>query len=239
MDLSDPNKVSADIADKVNQLYGGKGSGSMGALMRAAMAGSGSQQATQFVGAVARVKRAGDVESPASRGEVPRSIPIALSPPSGGVVPPSSSGHRAIEVDPQQPLHPTVGSSSRQPDVYDIHGSLIDWAVRVHMKKNEMGSSFSVLIFIGDVPEDPAEWTTIPSYVGSHAAFVKSVAERCENCRNQQDVVIEGFIHLDGAIATRSGLGSFDPSVVEPYLKRSLHWRVQKVRLWNIFLMAR
>lgn len=107
------------------------------------------------------------------------------------------------------------------------------------MKKNELGSSFLVLIFIGEVPEDPTEWRTSPSYTGSHAAFVNSAAELCENCRDQQDIVIEGFVHLDRAITARSGLELLDPSVVEPYLKRNLHWRVQKVRVWPTFLRAR
>ncbi|KAF9267055.1 hypothetical protein L218DRAFT_716703, partial [Marasmius fiardii PR-910] len=49
------------------------------------------------------------------------------------------------------------------------------------------------------------------------------------NCRTQQDLTLEGFVHLNDAIVNHAGLPSLDPSVVEPYLTRELHWRVVKV----------
>jgi len=106
-----------------------------------------------------------------------------------------------------------------------------DWSAKIHFKKYELGSSFSVLIFLGQVPEDPEEWVTSPNYVGAHYAFVNRSAARCANCTNQIDIIDEGFVHLNPAIAEHSGLGSFEPEVVHPYLEKELHWRVQKV--WN------
>lgn len=105
-----------------------------------------------------------------------------------------------------------------------------EWTARIHVKKYEVGGSFSVLLFLGAVPENPADWRTSPNYVGGHHAFVNSVPQRCANCRGQADLVIEGFVHLNEAIATHSNLNSFDPEVVRPYLTRELHWRVQKAR---------
>ncbi|KAH9889909.1 tyrosinase [Cubamyces lactineus] len=104
-----------------------------------------------------------------------------------------------------------------------------EWTARIHVKKYEVGGSFSVLLFLGAVPENPADWRTSPNYVGGHHAFVNSVPQRCANCRGQADLVIEGFVHLNEAIATHSNLHSFEPEVVRPYLTRELHWRVQKV----------
>ena len=123
-------------------------------------------------------------------------------------------------------LHPTahVQQSTAAPN----HG-VYDWTARVEFKKYELGSSFSVLIFIGQVPENPREWRVSPSFVGSHHAFVNSAASHCANCTNQQDLVVEGFVHLNRAIAQHSGLPSLDPEVVEPYLTQNLHWRVLKV----------
>ncbi len=109
--------------------------------------------------------------------------------------------------------------------------SFYDWTARIRVKKYALAGSFSVLIFLGEVPENPRSWRSSPSFVGAHHAFVNSAADQCENCRNQADLVIEGFVHLNTAIAQRSGLGSFEPAVVEPYLKRELSWRVQKVSL--------
>ncbi|KAI0248615.1 hypothetical protein BJV78DRAFT_1234936 [Lactifluus subvellereus] len=51
-----------------------------------------------------------------------------------------------------------------------------DWTVRIHFKKYELGQSFAVLIFLGEVPDDASQWRTCPSFVGAHAAFVSSGA---------------------------------------------------------------
>jgi tyrosinase len=58
---------------------------------------------------------------------------------------------------------------------------------------------------------------------------VNSAAGHCANCRNNAELVEEGFIHLDEGIIKHSGLTHLDPNVIEPYLTRNLHWRVQKV----------
>ncbi|CAA7270513.1 unnamed protein product [Cyclocybe aegerita] len=79
------------------------------------------------------------------------------------------------------------------------------------------------------IPEDPEDWLCSDNFVGAHHAFVNSSAGRCANCRGQGDLVEEGFVHLDNAIAQFSGLNSLEPSVVEPYLTQALQWRVQKI----------
>jgi tyrosinase len=115
---------------------------------------------------------------------------------------------------------------------------LYDWTARIHFKKYELGESCAVLIFVGDVPEDPSHWRTCPSLCGSHHAFVNTEASQCDNCRDQADIVVEGFVHLNSYIAEKSGLSSYDPSVVTPYLKDNLHWRIQAVRVFP-FLASR
>jgi tyrosinase len=95
------------------------------------------------------------------------------------------------------------------------------------MNKYELGHSYILLVFLGNVPDDPEQWRTSPSFVGSHAAFVHAQGA---NYGDQAGSVIEGFVHLNKDIAAKSGLSSFEPSVVAPYLKDNLHWRVQSVR---------
>jgi tyrosinase len=114
-----------------------------------------------------------------------------------------------------------------------------EWSIRIHVKKYELSGSFSVLIFLGEVPEDPEEWCTSPSYVGGHYAFVNSAAGQCDNCRSQEDLVVEGFVYLNLAIAERSGLPSYEPSVVHPYLKDNLSWRIQSVRAFSFVVSCR
>ena len=102
----------------------------------------------------------------------------------------------------------------------------------------ELGASFSVFIFLSQVPENPREWRVSPNYFGGHHAFVNSAAGSCANCTNQQDLVVQEFVHLNYAIAQDSGLGSFETNVVEPYLTHNLQWRVQNVFSSFLFMFA-
>ncbi|KAI0270015.1 photo-regulated tyrosinase [Gloeopeniophorella convolvens] len=120
-------------------------------------------------------------------------------------------------------------AATQSPQTQSASNSIQDWTARICFKKYELGGSFAVLLFLGEVPTDAALWRTSPNFVGSHYAFVNSAAEQCANCREQADVESEGFVHLNAAIARLSGLSSFEPGVVGPYLKESLHWRIQAV----------
>jgi tyrosinase len=101
-----------------------------------------------------------------------------------------------------------------------------EWNARIHFKKYELGTSFSVLIFLGTVPEDPEDWRTTGTFVGAHHAFVSKTGGKRTN---HGDVVDEGFVQLNQAIAQHSGLNSFEPEVIKPFLTKELHWRVQRV----------
>ncbi|KAJ8091637.1 hypothetical protein PM082_020871 [Marasmius tenuissimus] len=97
--------------------------------------------------------------------------------------------------------------------------------------KYAVGGSFRIPVFLKSVPEDPEEWLTSDSLVGVRHAFVNRyncVPGSCSNCLTQQDTIIEGFVHLNEALAERSGLGTLEPEVVEPYPTRELHWRAVK-----------
>lgn len=107
--------------------------------------------------------------------------------------------------------------------------TLWEWSVRIRVKKFEVGRSFAILVFLGDVPEDPQEWYAAATYVGAHHAFVNSAPARCANCRRKGDAVTEGFVHLNEAIAKHAALHSLEPEAVKPYLRRDLSWRVRRV----------
>jgi len=103
---------------------------------------------------------------------------------------------------------------------------LYEWTARIECNKFELSCSYSVIIFLGHVPDDPEEWQISPSYVGSHHAFVNTAVGECEN---KAGVIIEGFVHLNQAIVRLPGLKSLEPDVVVPYLTKNLHWRVLTV----------
>ncbi|KAG8940486.1 hypothetical protein FRC03_005440 [Tulasnella sp. 419] len=80
----------------------------------------------------------------------------------------------------------------------------------------------------GEPPEDQHYWRTSPQFVGSLFAFVNSNPERCGNCVDRADSIIEGFVNLTHCLQNNQ-LGSLDPETVIPYLKDQLHWRIQKI----------
>ncbi|KAA1472059.1 photo-regulated tyrosinase [Dentipellis sp. KUC8613] len=126
-----------------------------------------------------------------------------------------------------------AGASNPQTASVQSFGSsanvIWEWTARIHIEQYAIGGSFSVLLFLGNVPSNPDEWRTSPNFVGAHHAFVNSVPAHCANCRRQGGLVVEGFVHLNEGIARLSGLGSLEPDVVKPYLTKELHWVVQKV----------
>jgi tyrosinase len=205
LDMSNPNAVQAAIGNYINQQYGG---GTFSLFRSGAPMSLFAQPA------------AGGAQAPA-QGH------------SGSPITEAVSAVKSAASDVVHQFHSRGGNphTAQKP----VHGSegqkvLNDWTVRIHFKKYELGGSFAVLIFLGQVPNDPSQWRTCPTFVGSHHAFVNSAASQCDNCRSQADIVVEGFVHLNSAIAERSGLSSYDPNVVAPYLKENLHWRVQAVR---------
>jgi len=157
-----------------------------------------------------------------------------LSPGGPGVSllsqPPAAEGAQAVAAQSVPPAHAGAPPTHGAPPAHGTPNSIYDWAARIHSKKFELGHGYAILIFLGEVPNDEEHWRTCPSFVGAHFAFVNSSTEQCANCREQEELVVEGFVHLNEAIAKHSGLSSYEPSVVAPYLKNNLHWRVQSVR---------
>ncbi|KAI9443337.1 photo-regulated tyrosinase [Lactarius indigo] len=211
---SDPAARRAAIANYINQQYGGS---TFSTLRTAGPAVSFLAQPPAAGGASAAPAPAPAASTPAA------STPV---PAAAGTVHPSAS--RGGHPTPHTAAKAEHGQEVQQwfPDWHNT-----DWTARIHFKKYELGQSFAVLLFLGEVPEDASQWRTSPSFVGAHVAFVNSAADQCANCREQAEIVAEGFVHLNTAIAKLSGLSSFDPTVVTPYLRDNLHWRVQAVAL--------
>jgi len=101
---------------------------------------------------------------------------------------------------------------------------IYEWTARIEFNKYELGSSFGVHIFLGDVPDNSREWQTSPNLVGSHYAYVSSGQSYGYGGSGG---IEEGFVHLNRGIVDHSGLPSLEPEVVEPYLTGALQWRAQ------------
>lgn len=101
-------------------------------------------------------------------------------------------------------------------------GKYSDWTARVVFDRSEVGHSFSVILFLGDVPGDSTEWLTCQQFVGAHHAFVNGMP--CASCSSKS--MEEGFVSLNPYIAGSSNLSSFEAGVVAPLLTQGLQWRV-------------
>ncbi|KAF5372536.1 hypothetical protein D9758_005295 [Tetrapyrgos nigripes] len=202
INISSPSAVQIAIAGIVNQLYGG---------------GTTIPRTLTTLATTAALKASAAEEKPQNEGTPGEQAPMAVVR-SFIATPPSQTGNGGA--------HPEVAHAPRPTE---HTRDLWEWTARIHVKKYEIGASFSVPIFLGSVPENSAEWLTCDHFVGAHHAFVNSSAESCANCRTRQDLTLEGFVNLNDGILTHANLPSLDPSVVEPYLTEQLHWRVVKV----------
>ena len=216
--MGNTNAVRTAIGNIVNQLYG---TSVFGSSFAAVLPPSVPLPMTSIPALVSTAKQVPEA-SPNKNPPTPQPTPQQHASSTTSID--HSKRHLNFVVQPSS-AHPVVDDQSSEPP---NHG-LWEWTARIEFKKYELGSSFSVLIFLGQVPDNPREWRVSPNFVGGHHAFVNSVAASCSNCSNQQDIVVEGFVHLNHAIAQHSGLGSFEPDVIEPYLTEALQWRVLKV----------
>lgn len=215
LDMTNTSAVKTAIGNTVNRLYGNSIFGRL-----ASAASNVTTSAFAMPASAASLAASVPLEPQAEKKAAePKAAPAPTPAPA-----PAVQAERSVSVSHGGP-HTTHGT----------HGSLVppdlglyEWTARVEFKKYELGHSFSVYLFLGSVPEDPEEWHVSDHFVGAHHAFVNTATEQCSNCRNHPDLIEEGFVHLNQAIVAHSGLGSLDPAVVEPYLTKELHWRVQK-----------
>jgi tyrosinase len=228
VDVTNTDAARTAISNRVNELYGTSVFGSFAAVRPQSIPAPVADTAKKVAASSSHIR---SVAPSSTKPEVPAlaALPSPAHSPAAAAAPQQHPSTTQVTDHPQGHMnihpHPTVVEQSSAPPDRGIW----DWTVRVEVKKYELGTSFSVLIFLGQVPENPREWRISPNYVGGHHAFVNSGASSCANCSNQQDLVVEGFVHLNHAIVQHSGLGSLEPAVVEPYLTHNLHWKVQKV----------
>jgi tyrosinase len=115
------------------------------------------------------------------------------------------------------------------------HGKYLEWITNIKAKKHELGRSYNVHIFLGDVPAgDSVLYPLANSHVGTYSVFTRAQNTGCARCQQQRaaDLEISGQILLTVALVERylaGDLPSMQPEHVVPYLQRNLHWRVTHV----------
>jgi tyrosinase len=106
----------------------------------------------------------------------------------------------------------------------------LDWFIRIRFKKFQLKQSYSILFFLGPVPEHVEQWRSSPYLVGCHCGFVNSQPQQCDNCQENIDVITEGFIYLDDSLE-QLGYGQKTEEQIEKFIRDELRWRIQKVKL--------
>lgn len=104
----------------------------------------------------------------------------------------------------------------------------LDWFIRIRVKKFQLGQSFTVLFFLGSVPDNVEQWRLSPHLIGSYSEFVNSDPEHCANCKNSASLITEGFIDLDDSLE-RLGFAHKSEQEIDTHVQNHLHWRIQKV----------
>ena len=124
------------------------------------------------------------------------------------------------------------------------HNKITEWGVSFTVDKFCLNGSFHVVFFLGDFNPDRTTWRTENNVAGASYVFASGnerVEGGCSNCHQQKE---EGIKYGDTLSLTDPILSyytsqgqphghqitSLDPSVVVPFLKRELHWRIIKVR---------
>ncbi|KAF5359836.1 hypothetical protein D9756_003579 [Leucocoprinus leucothites] len=99
-------------------------------------------------------------------------------------------------------------------DDHDEDLKMWDWSVHVTFKKFELDDSFALLFYYA---VDGGSFEQRESYVGSVNTFRGTTPETCANCKDNENLVQEGFVHLNHYVAR--DVGSFEPDAVHQYLK--------------------
>jgi tyrosinase len=99
-------------------------------------------------------------------------------------------------------------------DDHDQQLKMWDWTIHVTFKKFELNESFALLFYFA---ADGGSFDQKESYVGTVNTFRGSSPETCANCKENENLVQEGFIHLNHYIAR--DLNLFDPDDVRRYLQ--------------------
>ncbi|OTA64590.1 Di-copper centre-containing protein [Hypoxylon sp. EC38] len=102
-----------------------------------------------------------------------------------------------------------------------------EWIANIRVSKHAMGGSFSIHLFLEDVPSDPISWPVASSLVGTMGVFAHKGVHGSKSHR-----MVAGTIPITSALMQMVASGKI-PSLhaedIEPYLRSSLEFRVSLV----------
>ena len=131
---------------------------------------------------------------------------------------------------------PEDGSESAEPIPSSLahlapDNTYTEWIVGVRAIKHGLGQTYRVIVFLGDISPNPADWDLEYNCVGRVTVLGRSPNSQCEKCERDRDasLTITGTVPLTSALLqdiTAGRLSSLEPAEVVPYLRENLKWRV-------------
>ncbi|KAI0898379.1 Di-copper centre-containing protein [Annulohypoxylon nitens] len=104
------------------------------------------------------------------------------------------------------------------------NGRYREWIANIRVKKHAMGGSFSIHLFLGEIPSDPLSWPVASSLVGTLGVFAHRGMHGMHSDRK-----ITGTVPMTSALMNLVASGQV-PSLhardVEPFLQSNLEVRV-------------
>lgn len=108
-----------------------------------------------------------------------------------------------------------------------------EYVANIRAPKFDFNGSFEVHVFLGKFSEDYKNRPTDPNLVGTYGVLANDIeTTQCGECKkgHESGLIVSGTVPLTGALLDRiSEIGSLEPNVVTPYLKKNLHWRIHKM----------
>jgi len=110
-------------------------------------------------------------------------------------------------------------------------GKYTEWVVNVRAQKHGLGQSYRVVVFLGDITDDPADWDNEFNCVGRVSILGRSPDTQCGKCRvdNAHGLMVSGSVPLTSALLqdiVGGQISSLKPEDVEPHLRDQLKWKV-------------
>ncbi|KAF4556805.1 Tyrosinase-like protein 7 [Elsinoe fawcettii] len=106
-----------------------------------------------------------------------------------------------------------------------------EWEAFVRVNRFAVAGSYNIHVFLGPVPDHPADWLLSPNLVGTVSILSPRNIASCQNCQRQRDapggLQVSGVVYLTDALYEKLD-GDVSADAVVPYLKSNLSWRVAR-----------
>ncbi|KAJ6261721.1 Tyrosinase [Drechslerella dactyloides] len=143
------------------------------------------------------------------------SAALALPVPPGSNLPVMFPTNQPLNTPPP----PSVLAGYKKSVVQD--GKYYEWTTEIQVNHASLNGNVRVFIFLGDVPNQPNQWDTSKSFLGSFSVWTMK--------SNSHDAIVHGTVPLTSALLNKivsSEVENLKRETVTPYLLKNLKCKV-------------